>query len=595
MPFSIIFANIYTRKFLDRKGIEMKVNKKEVVRLLEQIATYMELKGENAFKIAAFRKAAAALETDVRSLEEIEDFTSINGIGKGTNEVIIEYIQSGQSSVLKELQNEVPKGLIPLLQLPSLGGKKISRLYHELDIIDVQSLKAACEEGKVQTLKGFGKKTEEKILEAIETFSLKPTRFPLAYMLKHIRLLDEELRHMDGIIQFSHAGSLRRVQETLKDLDYVISTHEPKLVKEQLLRLNEAKEAIASGNTKVSITISDVHDVNVDFRLVKPEEFATALHHFTGSKQHNVRMRQLAKQRGEKISEYGVELIETGETLTFESEEEFYHHFDLPFIPPEIREDGKEVDEYTFEKELLTLKDIQGDLHMHTTWSDGAHTLEDMINACREKGYKYMAITDHSRYLTVANGLTPERLREQNEEIKRLNDKYDDILILSGIEMDILPDGTLDYEDELLAELDIVIASIHSSFNQPKAKIMDRLKTALMNPHVDIIAHPTGRLIGRRQGYDVDIELLIELAKETNTVLELNSNPNRLDLTSTYVRKAQENGVKIVINTDAHHKEDLEFMEYGVGTARKGWIQKKSVLNTMEPDELIDFLRKKNK
>ncbi len=570
----------------------MNVDKKDVIRLLEQIATYLELKGENSFKISAFRKAAAALTADPRLLTEIEDFTALNGIGKGTASVIEEFIATGESTVLKELQAEVPKGLISLLQLQGLGGKKIARLYQELGITDVDSLRDACESGEVQALKGFGKKTEEKILEAINSIGSKPDRFPLAFMLKYIEIIESALKEMKGIVQYSRAGSLRRLQETLKDLDYVIATNDPKLVKEQLLRLNEASEAIASGDTKISITISDTYDVNIDFRLVTPEQFATALHHFTGSKNHNVKMRQLAKERGEKISEYGVEIQETGEVLTFESEEDFFRHFGLPFIPPEIREDGKEVKEYQANMELVTLNDIKGDLHMHTTWSDGTASIEEMIEACRAKGYKYMAITDHSQYLKVANGLTVERLKEQKEIIRGLNEKYDDIVILSGIEMDILPDGTLDFDDEILAEMDIVIASIHSSFSQSKSQIMERLRTALMNPHVDIIAHPTGRKIGRRLGYDVDIDLLIELAKETNTILELNANPNRLDLMPAYVKKAQEQGVKIVINTDAHYIENLNYMDIGVRTARKGWIEKKTVLNTLEPDELIAFLNR---
>jgi DNA polymerase (family 10) len=301
-------------------------------------------------------------------------------------------------------------------------------------------------------------------------------------------------------------------------------------------------------------------------------------------------MRQLAKERGEKISEYGVENVETGEILTFSSEEEFFKHFDLPFIPPEIREDGKEVEQFSESEELIELADIKGDLHMHTTWSDGAHTIEQMVEACRARGYQYLAITDHSQYLKVANGLTRERLLRQKEEIKKLNQQYDDILILSGIEMDILPDGTLDFDDELLAEMDFVIASIHSAFSQPKEKIMERLKTALENANVDLIAHPTGRKIGRREGYDVDIDLLIELAKETNTALELNANPNRLDLAAEYLRKAQENGVKILINTDAHQLDTLRHMEIGVSAAKKGWIKKSTVINALDKYELLEFL-----
>ena len=568
----------------------MEVNKKEVIRLLDTIAIYMELKGENPFKVSAFRKAGIALETDERVLPEIEDFTSIAGIGKGTAAVMDEYIKEGTSTVLKELKDEVPAGLIPLLQLPGLGGKKIAKLYKELGIVDVVSLKEACLAGKVQALAGFGKKTEEKIISAIANVGTRPERLPLAYMLPIAEQIEGKLAEMPDIVRFSRAGSLRRMRETIKDLDFIISTTQPEMVREHLLNLPRIKEIIGAGDTKVSIVLDLDYDVSVDFRLVKPEEFITTLHHFTGSKDHNVRMRQLAKERGEKISEYGVENVETGEILTFSSEEEFFKHFDLPFIPPEIREDGREVEQFSASEELIELADIKGDLHMHTTWSDGAHSIEEMVEACRARGYQYLAITDHSQYLKVANGLTRERLLRQKEEIQKLNQQYDDILILSGVEMDILPDGTLDYDDELLAEMDFVIASIHSAFTQSREKIMERLKTALQNAHVDLIAHPTGRKIGRREGYDVDVDLLIQLAKETNTALELNANPNRLDLSAEYLRKAQENGVKILINTDAHQLDTLKHMEIGVAAAKKGWIKKSTVINALDKYDLLEFL-----
>ena len=566
----------------------MSVNKKDIIKLLERIAIYMELKGENPFKVSAFRKAAGALETDDRSLTEIGDFTALNGIGKGTAAVIEEYMESGTSSVLEELQEEVPKGLIPLLQLQGLGGKKIAKLHKELDVRDVNDLKRVCEEGRVRDLAGFGKKTEEKILAAIEDAGTRPERLPLAFMMPIALDIEAALDSMADIIRYSRAGSIRRMRETVKDLDFIISTDNPESVKEQLLSLHGIKSVIAAGDTKVSLTLDYQYEVSVDFRMVKDHEFITTLHHFTGSKDHNVRMRQLAKERGEKISEYGVENSETGEITTFESEEQFFAHFQLPFIPPELREDGAEVEDYQAGKEVLSLEDIKGDLHMHTTWSDGAHTIEEMAEACRAKGYSYMCITDHSQYLKVANGLTPERLREQNRIIRELNDKYDDFIILSGVEMDILPDGSLD-------ELDLVIASIHSSFSQPAEKIMDRLKTALENPHVDIIAHPTGRLIGKRSGYEVDMDQLIKLAAETNTALELNANPNRLDLSPDNVRKAQEAGVTVVINTDAHSIDMLEHMAVGVSAAKKGWIRSGSVLNAVDADGFRSFLKRNEK
>lgn len=569
------------------------INKKDVIRLLETIAIYMEINGDNPFRVAAFRKAATSLEKDVRSLQEIEDFTSLPNIGKGTAATIEEYIQNGQSSVLNELKGKVPEGLLPLLQIPGLGGKSIAKLYKELGIKQVADLEKACLEKQVQTIPGFGAKTEANILNAIQAFGTKPSRLPVAFMLTVAEELEQSLKQMDGIERFSRAGSLRRMKETIKDLDYIISTEQAAFVKEQLLQLPNIKEIIAAGMTKVSITFSLDYDVSVDFRLVNEAAFATALHHFTGSKEHNIRMRQLAKNRGERISEYGVEHLSSGKLKTFATEQQFFQHFQLPYIPPEIREDGTEVDTITKDTSFLSLSDIKGDLHMHTTWSDGANSLEEMVIACRERGYEYMAITDHSQYLKVANGLSKDRLRKQQEEIQRLNEKYPDILILSGVEMDILPDGTLDFEDEFLAELDFVIASIHSAFSQSEEKIMERLTNALKNPYVHMIAHPTGRIIGRREGYELNMDRFIELAKETNTILELNANPNRLDLTTLHLQKAYEAGVMVAINTDAHQTKTLNHMEIGVAAAKKAWTKPEFIVNTLSSKQLQQFLKRK--
>ncbi|MEW9500619.1 DNA polymerase/3'-5' exonuclease PolX [Jeotgalibacillus marinus] len=568
------------------------MNKKDLIKLLEMIALFMELKGENSFKISAFRKAAQAIETDERSLTQIGDFKTLKGVGKGTASVMEEFIQTGKSSVLDSLKEEVPNGLVPLLKLPGLGGKKIAKLYHELNIKSMDDLKRACEKHQVQSLAGFGAKTEEKILAVIGEVGTRPERLPIAFMLLIAEELDGVLAGIPEVAQFSRAGSLRRARETIKDLDYIVSTAEPATVGEELLNIQGVKEILSHGETKVSIVLEREYDVSVDVRLVKQESYATTLHHFTGSKDHNVRMRRLAKERGEKISEYGVESVETGDVTYFSSEKEFYHHFGLSFIPPEVREDGTEVDRHEDTESLITINDIKGDVHMHTTWSDGAYSLEEMIEACRAKGYEYMAITDHSHYLKVANGLSPERLRKQVKEIKALNKRYDDIEILAGIEMDILPDASLDYDNDLLQELDIVIASIHSSFSQSQEKIMERLQTALDNPHVDIIAHPTGRIIGKRKGYKVDVEELIKRASKTGTVLELNANPNRFDLSAEYVELAQSYGVPIIINTDAHDVSQLEFMELGVRAGRKGWLSKENVLNARSWSSFSQFLNR---
>ncbi|GAA0288621.1 DNA polymerase (family 10) [Gracilibacillus halotolerans] len=569
----------------------MSTNKKDVIRLLEKIAIYMELKGENPFKISAYRKAAQALERDDRSLSEIDDFTALPGIGKGTAAVITEFIQTNQSETLKQLEDEIPKGLIPLLTLPGLGGKKLSKLYQELQVTDETSLRQACEQGKVQVLKGFGKKTEEKILEALDNVGKRPARLALPIALTIKERVENYLDTIKEIQRYSIAGSMRRYREDVKDLDFIIATDDTQTVKEKLLAFEDLEEVIAAGDTKISIIATGQYPINVDFRLVTDEEFITTLHHFTGSKDHNVLMRQLAKSQGKKISEYGVEDIETNEITTFKTEEDFFASFGLQYIPPEIRE-GKEELEFTKEElELISEDDIVGDLHMHTTWSDGGQSVEEMVQYARKKGYEYIAITDHSKFLRVANGLTEERWYKQREEIERVRKLYNDIHIFTGIEMDILPDGSLDYDDEILQEIDFVIASIHSSFNQDMDTIKKRFETALNNPHVDMIAHPTGRLLGRRDGYQIDVEWLIDKAKETNTILELNANPNRLDLAAKWVELAQEKGVSIAINTDAHSYSMLEHMKYGCGTARRGKLKKKTVVNTWTKEFLMSYLK----
>lgn len=570
----------------------MAINKKDVIKLLEKIAVYLELKGENPFKISAYRKAAQALERDDRSLSDIDDFTKIKGIGKGTSTVIDEYIENGTSKTLSQLENEIPKGLIPLLNLPGLGGKKLAKLYQELGVKDAESLKQASESGQVESLDGFGEKSAEKIIVALEDANSRPERLPIAFMLPIAERIESYLSDIPDIDDYSRAGSLRRMRETIKDIDFIISSDNPAHVRDALLEIGNIKEVIAKGETKVSVTLEDVYDVNVDFRIVAPNEFASTLHHFTGSKDHNIAMRQLAKEKDEKINEYGVEMEETGENLTFQNEKQFFEHFGLQFIPPEVRENTGEVEAFSNPVPLIELDDIRGDLHMHTTWSDGAQSLEEMVNRARGKGYEFITITDHSKFLQVANGLNETRLRKQREAIQKLNETYDDIHIFAGVEMDILPDGTLNFDDAFLKEMDFVIGAIHSSFNQSEEKIMKRLDAALENPYVSLIAHPTGRLIGRRNGYKVDVDKLIERAWETETALEINANPNRLDLSAEWAQKAQQAGVRIAINTDAHDYNMLEHMKYGVGVAQKAWIKKDTVLNTWSKSKLIEFINR---
>lgn len=569
------------------------INKKDVIGLLEKIALYLELKGENPFKISAYRKAAQALETDNRSLSEMDDFTALNGIGKGTATVIHEYVDQGTSETLSTLEEEVPAGLIPLLNLPGLGGKKLAKLYQELEVVDADSLREACESGKAAELKGFGKKTSEKIIKALDEADSQPDRLPVATMLPIVEKLEAYLEEINAVLRYSRAGSIRRMRETVKDLDFIIASDEPDKVRDELLAIANIKEIIASGNTKVSIVLEESYDISVDFRIVKPEEFTTTLHHFTGSKDHNVAMRQRAKAQNEKISEYGVENNDTGEVLTFETEKDFFHHFGLTYIPPEVRENAGELAAFEQEVALVEHEDIKGDLHMHTTWSDGAQSVEEMVNAAIDRGYQYVAITDHSKFLRVANGLNETRLRQQREEIERLKQKYPAIHIFAGVEMDILPDGNLDFDDAFLKEMDYVIGAIHSSFNQTEEEIMKRLYHACDNPYVTIIAHPTGRIIGRRKGYQANVKKLIERAKETGTVLELNANPNRFDLAPEWLQLAQEQGVNIAINTDAHNEASLDYMKDGVRVAKRGWLKKQTVINTWSKEELTNLFQSK--
>src|SRR5690625_4418450 len=458
-------------------GVEqlMEIHKKDIIRLLEDIALYLEIQGENPFRINAYRRAAQGLERDQRSLTEIDDLSTIKGIGKGTEAIIKEYIETGTSELLTELKSDVPEGLLQLLTLPGLGGKRIARLYKELNITDMATLKTACEQGEVEKLSGFGKKTVANILTAIEEQGTRPERLPIAIMLPIAEKIAAYLETIESIEQYSLAGSLRRFQETIKDIDFIIATDNPKEVRAKLIDIDLIKQIIAQGDTKVSVIIKEQYDINVDFRLVTRDQFATTLHHFTGSKEHNIAMRQLAKRQGEKISEYGIEHEQTGSVQTFENEAQFFNHFNLHFIPPELREDDGEITAFQEEVFLIEQSHIRGDLHMHTTWSDGAQSIEEMVLAAKERRYEYIAITDHSKYLQVANGLTEARLRRQREEIALMNEKHPDIHIFSGVEMDILPNGELDYSDELLKEMDIVIAAIHSGFNQTEEEIMQRL------------------------------------------------------------------------------------------------------------------------
>lgn len=561
----------------------------DAIRHLERISVYLEVKGENPFKINAFRKAASLLEAAELDFMAIEDFTAMKGIGKGTATVLEEFRETGTSTALTELEQQVPEGLIALLKIPGLGGKKLAKL-HEVGVIDADSFAEKLADGTVEAMPGFGKKTVEKYSKALETFETRPERLPYGVMRKSVSELERTLAGIDQIIRFEVGGSFRRAEETCKDLDFIISTDQPKEVKAQLLEIEQIDEIIAAGETKVSIVLKrDDAYIAVDFRLVDDLAFASTLHHFTGSKDHNVRMRQLAKERGESISEYGVETKDG--LFQPKTEQELFARYDLPFIPPELRA-GRLEFEADLDK-LIQEADIKADVHMHTTWSDGTLSVDELVDACAARGYSWMAITDHSKYMKFVNGLTEERLRKQRVEIEAARKKHPAMTILCGVEMDILPDGSLDYENEFLQEMDYVIASIHSKFDQTEEEIMQRLENACRNPYVSLIAHPTGRIIGRRDGYAVNIDRLVELAAETGTALEMNANPGRFDLTASSLAKAKAAGVKIMINTDTHRPEMLEDMKLGVLHARKAYLEPSDVINTWTAKEARAFFDRK--
>ncbi|WP_040928693.1 DNA polymerase/3'-5' exonuclease PolX [Nosocomiicoccus massiliensis] len=559
------------------------MTKRDIIRMLEEIATYLELNLENSFKVSAYRKAAAALEKDPRALSEIESFDGIKGIGKSTKEVIEEYLEKNQSTVLNELKERTPVGLTYMTKIPGLGAKRVAKIYEETGIDNLDDFEQFLRDGKLEQLPGFGKKTEENILNGLISLS-DVKRHPISTVMTIQKNIESFLSSLNYVERFDIAGSARRFKETSGDIDFIVQLSDSHAFIKDIEDASFFKSFIAKGDKKVSIQYTEgLVNIQVDFRLVQGDEYYSTLQHFTGSKDHNVRMRQIAKSRNEKINEYGVE--SDGKILTFDSEEEFYKHFDLPYIPPAMRETGSEVDVNM--NEIITLDDIKGDIHMHTTYSDGAYSIREMVEACIERGYEYIVITDHSKSLPVANGLSEERLLKQIEEIRKINEEYDEIDVYAGTEMDILSDGTLDYSDDILKSLDYVIASIHSNFNQTEEEIMHRLKCAMHNPYVRHIAHPTGRLIGRRDGYNVNMEELLQIAKDTRTVLEVNANPNRLDLSSDAIYGKD---IMLTVNTDAHHIDHLAFMEYGIATLQKGQVNKKNVINTLSRQAFKQFI-----
>lgn len=566
---------------------------KEIAAILYEMGELLEIKGENRFKVIAYSKAARAIESLKEDIEDVwrrGELDEIPGVGKAIAEKISEYLTTGHIKAYDELVSSTPKGMKELLQLQGVGPKTVALLHEKLGISTIEELEAAAKQHRIRRLPGMGPTKETNILKAIERYRMRSTRIPLS---NAVRIVDRIMKHLEGIEGLSNitvAGSFRRGKETVGDIDILATSSRPSESIAAFVRIPMVDEILGQGPTKASIIVEGT--VQVDLRIVEPRSYGTLLQYFTGSKEHNVKLRSIALQRGYSLSEYSLKRLDTGEELFFDREEDVYRALGMQYIPPELREDRGEIEAALAHRlpDLVDLSSIKGDLHVHSTWSDGIGSIEDMVSHARSLGYEYIAITDHSPSVGIAGGLSQERLLEKIETISRMNEGLEGFRILAGTEVDIRADGSLDYTDEILERCDVVVAAIHMAQSQKEREINSRLIAAMENEHVDIIAHPTGRIIGRRDPYQVDMELILETAARTGTIMEINAYPERLDLSDEWARRAKEMGVKIAISTDAHSPEQLSFMRYGVTVARRGWLEPSDVINTLSAEDLMRHL-----
>jgi DNA polymerase (family 10) len=572
------------------------VKNSEVAKVFQDIADLLELKGENPFKIRAYQKAARSIEqlpVEVEKLVAEGKLREVPGVGEAITKKITELVTTGRLGFYEKLKAEFPQGISTLLDVPGIGPKTAMLLSRDLGISSVDELEAAILSGKVASLPRMGDKTAENILRQIQTLRRKKTeqRIPIGEALPVVDEILTQLKEVRGLKNLVPAGSLRRFKETVGDIDLMGTADNAQEVIHAFTTLPQVKEVLASGTTKASVIVSGEHQV--DLRIVAHDSFGSLLQYFTGGKQHNINLRERARRQGLSLSEYGITNLATSKLEKFATEEAFYERLGLQFIPPEIREGQQEIEraEQGTIPRLVELSDIKGDLHVHTNWSDGHDSIEAMALAAKELGYQYLGICEHSGGRGIARGLDAERLRQQIAEIKELNRKISGIYIFTGIEVDIRADGSLDLPDEVLAEPDIVIAAVHSAMGQSQEQVTRRIIRAMENPNVDILAHPTSRLLPEREPMAVDMEAIFQAAVRTNTILEINAMPSRLDLKDIHVYRARELGVMLVINTDAHSVEHLGFMRFGVGIARRGWCQAEDILNTRPLEEVIAYLR----
>jgi DNA polymerase (family 10) len=567
-----------------------------VAKVFQDIADLLELKGEIAFKIRAYQKAARAIEHYPRELkimiEEGENLRSIPGVGEAIAKKATELVTTGKLVYYENLKAEFPEGITNLLAMPGIGPKTAKRLSSELGIVSVDDLEQAINSGRVAKLFRLGDKTADNILQQIQALRRKDQRTPIGEALPIVEGILDALRPIPGVRNLTAAGSLRRFRETLGDIDLMGTADDPKGVIDAFVALPQIAQVLAQGPTKASAILSG--GLQVDLRMVEHDSFGSLLQYFTGSKQHNISLRERGRKQGLKLSEYGITTVATDKLEKFAVEDEFYHRLGLQYIPPELREAQGEIDkaEQGAVPELVELSDIKGDLHMHTEWSDGHNSMEEMALAAKDAGYQYIAITEHSAGRGIARGLDVERLRKQVAEIKALNDRLTGIHVLAGTEVDIRADGSLDLPHEILAELDMVIAAVHSAMNQSEERMTQRVLSAIENPDVDVIAHPTCRLMGEREPVAIDLEAILQAAAKRNKVMEINAMPDRLDLKDIHAFRARDLGVKLTIGTDAHSIAHLGFMRFGVGVARRAWCEPQHILNTLPLAELLAVLNK---
>lgn len=568
----------------------------DIATVFENIADLLELKGENRFKIRAYARAAETirhLPEEMESMhEEGKDFKDVAGIGDAIAAKSMELITTGQLRYYEELKSQFPDGIINLMDIPGIGPKTAYRLATELGVGTVDQLEAAIRDGRVAKLNRLGEKTAANIMRAIEAFRRKDRRIPLGEALPVVEEILSALKTLPGVLNLTPAGSLRRFKETVGDIDLMGTADDPQSVITAFVALSQVREVLAQGSTKASVILPG--GLQADLRMVEHADFGSLLQHFTGSKQHNVTLRTWAQKKGFSLSEYGIADLKTGRVERFGREDDFYAYLGLQYIPPEIREDMGEIDlaERNAIPALIELGDIKGDFHTHSTGSDGIDSIEDMAGAAGALGYEYLAITDHSSGRNIGSDRKLERVMKQTEEIKKLNSLPDGPFLLNGVEVDIKADGSLDLPDEVLAQLDIVIASVHSSFLQNREVMTRRIIGAIENPNVDMVAHPTCRKIGEREPVDVDLEAVYSAAARHGKALEINAIPDRLDLKDIHAYRARELGVTLAIGSDAHAVYHLGFMKFGIGVARRAWCQPGDILNTRPLKEVLDFLRR---